>query len=418
MRIGVYLGRWSLHELGGMGVYLQNLLRGVESLDQTEHELVLLVDRTNLAAARALRVAAEVVPLERPDGFDLRGQERRRAIRVRHLSYRSVERADAMRDGTWSPEAEAYVWGLDDAVQRSRVDLLYFSLPPYVKWPRIPVVLTLHDLKHLHRPQDHDAADLARRRRWARVAHRAALVYASYQHVRRDIVERLRVPADRTAVLPLACPVRSDDDAADAPPALDFDLPEKFVLLPAQLWPHKNHQRVVQAVAGLRRSKQLDVTVLCTGQTGGQCAAHARRIADLAKESGVGDLFRLLGFVDDRTLRALYRRSRAVLVASLYEPGSFPVLEALALGKPLAASRVTSLPETVGQAGLLFDPTSVAELADALVRLWTDDALCAELSRRGPAQLGHRSWCDVGRDWLHLCERAAASYANALETVA
>ncbi|MCP4246943.1 MAG: glycosyltransferase family 4 protein [bacterium] len=282
MRIGVYLGRWSLHELGGMGVYLQNLLRGVASLDQTEHELVLLADRANLVAAEALCVEAEVVPLERPDWSDLPAEERHRAIRVRHLSYRSAERADAMRDGTWSPDAEAYVWGLDDAVHHCGVDLLYFSLPPYVKWPRVPVVLTLHDLKHVHRPQDHAAADLARRRRWARVARRATLVYASYEHVRRDIVERWQVPADRTVVLPLACPVRSDDAVDDLPPALDFELPDRFVLLPAQFWPHKNHERVVQAVARLRRTKQLDVTVLCTGQTGGECATHAGRIARLA----------------------------------------------------------------------------------------------------------------------------------------
>ncbi|MCP4246942.1 MAG: glycosyltransferase family 4 protein [bacterium] len=125
-----------------------------------------------------------------------------------------------------------------------------------------------------------------------------------------------------------------------------------------------------------------------------------------------------MGYVDDHTLQALYRHARAVLAASLYEPGSFPVMEALALGKPLAASRITSIPETVGDAGLLFDPTSVAEMAEALARLWTNDALCQALSERGPDRIGSRSWAEVGWEWLRLCERALSNRGAELETVA
>ncbi len=415
MRIGVYLGHWSLDQLGGMGVYLQNLLRGVESLDQRKHELVLLVDQGNQEAAQRLALRGEIVPLARPDWADLSKDEQTTVIRVRRLSYRCLDAADAQRDGGCSAAVKAYLWGLDDAAERHAVDLLYFTLPPYLKRPRLPVLLTIHDLKHVHRPQDHDTADLARRRRWTRVARSAALVYASYEHVRRDLEQHFQIPTERTAVLPLACPSELSGDIDEPPPSFDFEVPDRFVLMPAQLWPHKNHERVVRAVAHLRDSKDLRVTVLCTGQTGGQCEAWAGRVRCLANQLGVGGLVRLIGYVDRPTLRALYTRARMILVASLYEPGSFPAMEALALGKPLAASRITSIPETVGDAALLFDPTRVHDLAAAMGRLWTDDARCSKLSILGPQRISSRRWRDVGRDWLGLCERALAQSMTPVE---
>ncbi|MFQ5462048.1 MAG: glycosyltransferase family 4 protein [Phycisphaerae bacterium] len=417
MRIGVYLGRWSLHQLGGMGVYVQNLLRGVASLDQREHELLMLVDRANRPAARGVPLCAAIVPLVRPEWGELTQDQRAKAIRVRRMSYRSLDAADALRGMCGSAAVDAYLWGLDDAVAHHGIDLLYFTLPPYLKRPRVPVLLTIHDLKHVHRPQDHSPGDLARRRRWSRVARSAALVYASYEHVRRDIEHHCRVPAEQTAVLPLACPSEISGSVNEPARSFDFDLPDRFVLMPAQLWPHKNHERVVRAVAHLHDSKNLRITILCTGQTGGECSAHAERIARLAGDLGLGDLVRLIGFVDRPTLRALYLRARLILVASLYEPGSFPAMEALALGKPLAASRVTSIPETVGDAALLFDPTSTNELADALARLWTDDALCHRLEELGPQEVRSRTWRDVGREWLALCEQAHVRNPAVLEGV-
>lgn len=418
MHIGIYLGGWSLHRMGGMGVYLENLLRGVESLNSPEHELTLLVDETNRSAADALGLRADVAILNRPSWSEVPDDERRAVIRVRRTSYRSVDLADRWVTQRWSPAAAAYLWGLDIAVRESAIDLLYFCLPPYIKWPQVPTLLTIHDLKHVHRPQDHDAADLARRKRWKRVAGRASLVYASYEHVRRDIEKHFQVSRDRTAVLPLASPFETLsppsplDDSVDSVAA--EDLPDRFVLMPAQYWPHKNHQCVIEAIAYLRHSNNLDVYLICTGQTGGECETHAQRMAHFAEQCGVADLIHQFGFVDRPTLRRLYHRARMILVASLYEPGSFPAMEALTLGKPLAASRVTSIPDTVGHAALLFDPTSVQELARALKRLWTDDALCQELSRRGPTQVGSRTWSDVGQDWLQLCERAVANEASRL----
>ncbi len=410
MRIGIYLGRWALDTLGGMGVYLQNLLDGVASLDQDEHQLFLLVDEKKHADAWKLSCPALI--LDRPHWHELSAAEQRDAIRIRKVSHRCVAQADALRSTIASRHTDAYLWGLDDVLREKEIDLLYFTIPPYLKQPVVPVLLTMHDLKHIHRPQDHRRDDLARRRRWGHAARGASLVYASYEHVRLDIEKTYGIPRERTAVLPLARPTDLQTHLAQPARLPNFDCSKPFILMPAQFWPHKNHDGVIRAIAHLRNSEHTDIPVLCTGQTGGQCADHALAMRQRANQLGVGDLIHQAGFVDRTTLIALYHAARLVLAPSLSEPGSFPAIEALTLARPLAAARITSIPDTVGDAALLFDPSDIAEMAHAIHRLWSDDALRTRLGRRGPRQIGQRSWQDVAEEWLALCARASSAAAE------
>jgi glycosyltransferase involved in cell wall biosynthesis len=415
MRIGAYLGNWQLDGLGGMGVYLRDLLAAAIEQKNGAHELIALVDRANLASASALAPRIPTLILDRPQFSEIPPYEQRGVVKIRRLSYHDLDEADAQRSSTWSGAADAYLWGLDRAVESSGIDALYFTIPPYVKRPRVPFVLTIHDLKHLHRPQDHDRGDLARRRRWGRVARGAALVYSSYEHVREDIVRSLHVPRGRTAVVPLATP---SDLGSGAPPGQTCSIatPDRFVLMPAQFWPHKNHVRAIQAIAMLR-DRGINVTLVCTGQTQGQCGKHAGQMQRLARSLGVDHLVRQVGHVDRATLVELYRRAEIILVATLYDPGSFPAMEALALGKPLIASRVTSIPETVGDAALLFDPHDVHQLTGAIERLWNDEMLRARLGRAGPGRITNRTWGQVASDWLRLFERLPTTPSSDSHTI-
>jgi glycosyltransferase involved in cell wall biosynthesis len=406
MRIGVYIGSWPLSRFGGMGTYVRELLGGLRRLDDPGVEAVLLVDRSNRAAARELDPEAPIILMDRVPWTQVPRHERRRAIAVRSLSYRAPDVADARRGESWSPAAEAYLWGLDDACIHSTIDVLYFPIPPYIKRPRVPSVVTIHDLKHVHRPQDHDIRDRARRRRWGRLARAAQAVFSSYEHVRRDVIMHLKVRPDAARVIPVAAPDGLQQATTDPRGIVSGRLPSRFGLFPGQFWPHKNHAMVLLALHHLRRDRNMGVPIVCTGQTTGECSAYFEQMRALSRQLRVDDLLLPTGHVDPREMRALYAAASFVLAPTLYDPGSFPAMEALALGKPLIASNVTSLPELVGDAGLLFDPHSVDELVEAMARLWTDPALCDELSRRGPARIPRRSWTDVARDWLRLCAEA------------
>jgi glycosyltransferase involved in cell wall biosynthesis len=98
---------------------------------------------------------------------------------------------------------------------------------------------------------------------------------------------------------------------------------------------------------------------------------------------GIGENVIFLGYVPDDRMFELYRRARALLMPSYFGPTNIPQLEAFVAGCPVAVSRVYGVPDQVSDAALLFDPSSVDEIASCMERLWTDDALCADLAEKG-----------------------------------
>ncbi len=101
---------------------------------------------------------------------------------------------------------------------------------------------------------------------------------------------------------------------------------------------------------------------------------------------------RFLGFLPDETLAIVYRLAGVFVFPSLYEGFGLPPLEAMASGTPVVTSNVSSLPEVVGDAALLVDPTDPVSIADAMRRVLTDPLLAAELSARGLARARTFSW--------------------------
>jgi glycosyltransferase involved in cell wall biosynthesis len=101
---------------------------------------------------------------------------------------------------------------------------------------------------------------------------------------------------------------------------------------------------------------------------------------------------RFLGFVPEVTLSVLYRLAGVFVFPSLYEGFGLPPLEAMACGAPVITSKVSSLPEVVGDAAVLVDPHSSQEIADAILRVLSDSALAADLRAKGFARAQAFSW--------------------------
>lgn len=252
----------------------------------------------------------------------------------------------------------------------------------------VPALGTVHDLMHRYEqrwPEVSEDREYERREfhfgqtcRWSRG------VLVDSELGKRQLVESYGIDASRVFVLPYIAPpwIYSYAGADDAAVRSKYSLPEKFLFYPAQFYLHKNHVGLIDAVARMRHSHP-DVRVVLLGAKERNAYDDVRRqVTALGLEENV--IF--AGYALDHEMAAFYHTARALVMPTYFGPTNIPQLEAFALGCPVATSRIYGIPEQVGDAALLFDPSSVDEICDCLVRLWTDDALCADLARRGLAQ--------------------------------
>lgn len=246
---------------------------------------------------------------------------------------------------------------------------------------RTPAIATIHDLMHRYEtefPELRDGGEYERREcLYKGIARWAKAILVDSELGRRHVLECYpSCPSDSVHVLPFAAPpVRTGilQPTGELP-----ELPSRFLFYPAQFWPHKNHLRLVEALALLKDRHPDMRLVFAGGAKGGHQA-----VVDAVGRLGLGHAVIFLGYVSDVAVQELYRRADALVMPSLLGPTNIPPLEAFSAGCPVVASRVYAVPEQLGDAALLVDPRSVPEIAAALDSVWTDSDLRRGLVARG-----------------------------------
>jgi glycosyltransferase involved in cell wall biosynthesis len=278
-----------------------------------------------------------------------------------------------------------YFGATEKCLIRQKCDLWIF--PAQDAWTyqmEVPALGVVHDLMHRYERQFPEVSALGRYRiREYHLSHlcgRSEAVLADSRVGSQHVHESYGVPFDRIHALPYT----ASQCFYDAIPVLGFDerykLPQKFLFYPAQFWKHKNHLRLISAVAKVAQLHP-DITLVLVGskKNGYHEALHHARA--LSVERNV--LF--MGFVPDADLPEFYRRARALIMPTFFGPTNIPPLEAFASGCPVGVSGIYGIPEQVGDAALLFDPSSIEEIAVCVEKLWANDELCASLSAKGKA---------------------------------
>ena len=286
------------------------------------------------------------------------------------------------------------------------VDVAHFTYP--VKWPtRRPYIFEPHDIQQHHFPEFFSADVLAwRKRTYAEGIGKAAFVVCGTWWTKQDIMRCYGVGADRVAVIPRSSTMAPAEltAKAEAAEAAAAGLPDRFMFYPAMTFPHKNHQRLLKAMALLRDRQGLRLQLVCTGRPHAPFHPELKR---WVKRLKLADQVQFLGVVSDELLAACYRRCRFVVFPSLLEGHSQSLLEALWHRRPVVAARQSSIPETVGDAGLLFNGLDVEDMAAALARAWTDDELMAALAGAAEGSFDRYRW-DRALVTLTACYKAAA----------
>jgi glycosyltransferase involved in cell wall biosynthesis len=164
------------------------------------------------------------------------------------------------------------------------------------------------------------------------------------------------------------------------------------------LEPRKNHVLLLDAYAVLRELSDVPHKLVIAGGRGWLYEGVCRRVEELSLERDV--IF--LGFVPDEDLPALYSLADVFVFPSLYEGFGLPPLEAMACGTPVVASRSSSLPEVIGDAGLMVSPDDPTVLAGTIRKVLNDQDLRQDLIERGVSQAQKFTWRRTGRRLLAL----------------
>lgn len=191
----------------------------------------------------------------------------------------------------------------------------------------------------------------------------------------------------------------------DAPPdAGETRERESFALAVGHVYTHKNYESLIDAIAiCAEMGRPIRLRIAGPADRGYKAALERR-----AKRNGAAEWIEFLGPLDRAQIFDLYRRTRVYVTTSLLESFGMTVLEAMASGAPVAASNASCIPEVAGDAAIYFDPRDPHEIAATLVRLISDDALCAELRQRGRRRAPEFSWERTARGYTSLIEGALA----------
>jgi len=285
------------------------------------------------------------------------------------------------------------------ALKRERVTLFHaphYVLPPLV---RCRSVVTIHDCIHLMFPQylPNRLALTYARTSIRLAAKRATRVLTVSESSKRDILRFVDLPPEKIDVIYNAFDERfgvepREEDVVRVKER--YQLHDEFVLYAGNVKPHKNLERLITAFHLVRQRGLDHLKLVLIGDDISKYAALRRAVHRYQLHRYV----RFLGYLPEETLAVMYRLSGVFVFPSLYEGFGLPPLEAMASGTPVVTSNVSSLPEVAGNAAMLVDPYDPDALADAMLRVLTDESLRQDLRRRGLERARQFSWeQSVGR---------------------
>jgi glycosyltransferase involved in cell wall biosynthesis len=365
-KIGLFLG--TDPGSGGMFQYSLALLEALAALPRDEHE-VIVASFNPVWRSYVEPLGLQLISLGTPAG------------RERYTLGR-IWRTLCLPLAPWNG---FFCW-LDPvarALHEAHCDLWVF--PAQDHWgylAPVPALVTIHDLMHRYESQFPEVSRwgryFLREYRFRNICRHAKAVAVDSEVGRTQVMESYGLARERISPLPYLPPryiyTQRVPDGFDS----RYALPRKFLFYPAQFWQHKNHDRLLQAVAIISRECS-DISLVLAGPR----RYEYQRLVARVEELGLLGRVLFTGYVPDGDLPEFYRRARALVMPTFFGPTNIPPLEAFALGCPVAVSGIYGIPEQVGDAALLFDPRSVQEMAAVIRKIWVDDEISKRLVMRG-----------------------------------
>lgn len=265
-------------------------------------------------------------------------------------------------------------------MQERDYDLFYAAghFAPVLR-KNVPFVATIHDLTPFVFP----GAFPLRIRSYLKynirkIAEKARFISVPSENTKKDMINLLRTDGEKIRVVyPSLVPTEFRSDPKRNPIKID-----KYILSVGTNEPRKNLKGLIKAYALLDKDLRKEYPLVITGRAGWM----AQNLDSLIRESGIEREVIFTGFIEEPMLPHLFGHADVFCYPSLYEGFGFPPLEAMHYGAPVLTSNVASLPEVVGDAGILVDPHSEEAIAEGLTKLLTSESLRWELRDEGRVQ--------------------------------
>ena len=263
-------------------------------------------------------------------------------------------------------------------------------------------ILTAHDLSFKFFPQFFSAKQ--RLWHWAvnpqKQCRQAAALIAPSENTKRDIVDYYQIPAEKVKVIHGGLSAIFNNQITNKDKRKEkYNLPDKFILFLGAIESRKNIAGLIEAFELAQPSLPASYSLVIAGSGRGW---KNKQIYSRALASPLRNKIEFIGYVDAADKPALYSLSELFVYPSFYEGFGFPVLEAMACGAPVITSNRSSLPEITENAAYLINPNRPAEIADAMIKMLTDEKLRERFKTMGPEQAKKFSWETAAKEWLNL----------------
>jgi glycosyltransferase involved in cell wall biosynthesis len=288
------------------------------------------------------------------------------------------------------------------SVRKNKLDVVHEPYIGLLLPTDFKQVMTVHDISPILFGSGHQSFTLYFKTFMKKAVKRADVIITVSENTKRDIIEHLKADEEKVHMIHNGVEHTPADPKRIAALKKRFGLDVPFVLTVGSLLPIKNLTTAVKAFAGAVKKGKIRHKLVLAGKKD----TEYKKLRALVKKEGIGKRVIFTDYIEWADILALYSAADMLLFPSIYEGFGFPPLEAMGHGTPVIASSAASIPEIVGDAGLLVDPKNVKGWTGAIQLLAKDDGLRKELISKGLERAKMFTWERAARETLKVYEEA------------
>lgn len=276
---------------------------------------------------------------------------------------------------------------------KEKVDILHqpcFSAPLFYKGP---IVVTVHDIINILFPDNVSLPSRIFYSKWMPLTYKkASRIITISESTKKDIVKNLGIQEEKIIVIPLAADKKFMERTSQGDidkVKTKYNLPEKYILHIGTLEPRKNLGFLIEVFSEVVKDKKThDWSLVITGKKGW----HYQELYQKVKKLGLENKVIFTGYFDEVDKPALYKGATIFVFPSLYEGFGLPPLEAMASGVPVVSSNASSMPEVVGDAGILISPQDKILWVKSIKKVLSEGKLRDKMRVKNKKQVANFSW--------------------------